>query len=117
MITKAIDMHCDTISVLLEEKRKNAEKNSVKESILRENNLHLDLKRMKNCGYLLQNFALFVDDYRCQDSWEEACALYEVYREQIKANEDIIRPVYSYKDIEENVEAGFLSSMLTVKAV
>ena len=48
-----IDMHCDTITRLL----KDADQG--KSSNLRENDLHIDLNRMKQANYLLQNFAVF----------------------------------------------------------
>ena len=47
---KIIDMHCDTISELAD-----------RGGELWKNSGHLDLKRMQESGYLLQNFALFVD--------------------------------------------------------
>ena len=43
-----IDMHCDTITRLL----KDADQG--KSSNLRENDLHIDLNRMKQANYLLQ---------------------------------------------------------------
>ena len=51
---KIVDMHCDTIYKLPEyDKCTNGEN-------LRTNSGHLDLIRMKNSKYLLQNFAIFV---------------------------------------------------------
>lgn len=58
---KIVDMHCDTISRLLELEEKGTPEG------LRENTGHLDLLRMKQGGYLLQNFALFVEISREQD--------------------------------------------------
>ena len=65
---KIIDMHCDTISELAD-----------RGGELWKNSGHLDLKRMQESGYLLQNFALFVDIGKCTPTpWERVCALYEV---------------------------------------
>ena len=91
-----IDMHCDTISALYD-KEKAGELVS-----LRENTGHVDLYRMKSSGYLLQNFALFVELGQDGDPWERACALYELYRKELEANADLIAPVYQYADIEKN---------------
>lgn len=108
-----IDMHCDTISEILKYRRQG------KDCGLRKNDLHVDLERMKKGGYLLQNFALFVDIGACGESlgspWDEVCALYEVYREELAANADILAPVYSFADIQENQMAGKLQSLLTVE--
>lgn len=106
---KVADMHCDTISELLE-RRKKGENTS-----LRENNGHVDLKRMKESGYLLQNFALFVNSGTSQNPWETVCGLYEVYREEMECNSDLIAPVLKYADIEANEAAGKMSAMLTVE--
>ena len=106
---KVVDMHCDTISVLLERKR------AGESATLRENTGHLDLKRMKEKGYLLQNFALYVNKEHCDDPWEEMLALYEVYQKQIAANTDIIAPVIKYNDIFTNESLGKMSAMLTVE--
>lgn len=106
---KIVDMHCDTVSVLLEKERMGE-----KVSLL-ENSGHFDLKRMKTAGYLLQNFALFVDKNNGADPWEEVCALYEIYKRELQINESLIAPVLQYKDIAANQSAGKLSSLLTVE--
>lgn len=134
---KVIDMHCDTISELAKRKRKNGEQDTqgnLRES-LRENNRHIDLLRMRESGYLLQNFALFVDAgtliSSCEiayansydnpkmplhkNPWEEVCFLYKVYQEEMTANSDLIAPVLKYGDIAANEAAGKMSAMLTVE--
>lgn len=56
---KIIDMHCDTISELAD-----------RGGELWENKGQLDLRRMRESGYLVQNFALFVDIGKCAP-WAE----------------------------------------------
>lgn len=86
---KIIDMHCDTISELAD-----------RGGELWKNSGHLDLKRMQESGYLLQNFALFVDIGKCTPTpWERVCALYEVYRTELEKNKNRIVPVLCYEDI------------------
>ncbi len=106
---KIVDMHCDTISEIWK-----ARKNG-REVELRENAMHVDLVRMKKSGYLLQNFALFVDKGSCVDPWENVCALYQVYEEELEKNKDWIAPVREYKDIAANEAAGKMSALLTVE--
>ena len=55
---KIADMHGDTIYRILKERRNGAVVS------LCENNLHMDLHKMKKADYLLQNFALFVAHLR-----------------------------------------------------
>lgn len=106
---RVVDMHCDTISRLLALQREGTEEG------LRENCGHLDLLRMQESGYLLQNFALFVNLKDGRDPWEEVCALYECYQRELQKNSDRIAPVLRYEDIAANERAGKLSAMLTVE--
>ena len=104
-----VDMHCDTISRLASP---DVEK---KGETLWENQGHLDLKRMKETGYLLQNFALFVEGEKDGDPWERVKLLYRKYREELERNEKWIAPVSCFSDIERNRKAGKMSALLTVE--
>ncbi len=106
---KVIDMHCDTVYKLLclEEQGKAEE--------LRRNGRHLDLQRMRDSHYLLQNFALFVELDCDGDPWERVCKLYRYYKKELERNQDILAPVLCYADIAANEAAGKLSAMLTVE--
>lgn len=106
---RIVDMHCDTISALLEHKR------AGEEGSLRENNGHIDLLRLRKSGYLLQNFALFVDQEEVLDPWEQFLALLELYEKEMDANQELIGRVERFGDIERNEKAGKLSALLTVE--
>lgn len=106
---KIVDMHCDTISEL--RKKRNMGWNEG----LQSNKGHLDLERMREQGYLLQNMALFVNQGECSDPWEEFLVLEKLYREELQRNYDRVRPVFSYEDIERNEREGCLSVMLTAE--
>jgi len=106
---RIIDMHCDTISELLKKKR------AGEEVSLLQNTGHVDLVRMQKSGYLLQNFALFVNMGTCENPWKEVCELHQLYEEELCENSDMIAPVYCYQDIAENESAGKMSAMLTVE--
>lgn len=106
---KIVDMHCDTISRLLE-----LEETEMREE-LRENTGHLDLQRMKQSGYKLQNFALFVELMQGRDPWEQVLKLHECYQREMENNQDLIAPVLCFEDIAANEEAGKMSALLTVE--
>ncbi len=106
---RVVDMHCDTISELLKKKRKGLPEE------LRRNTCHVDLERMLKSDYLLQNFALFVNLSVCEEPWQEVCELFRLYQEEIEKNEDILAPVFCYKDILRNKESGRISALLTVE--
>lgn len=102
---KIVDMHCDTISRLVEARGES----------LFENQGQLDLKRMLDAGYILQNFALFVERERDGDPWERVRTLCQKFKQEMKKNERWIAQVYRYPDIEENQRNGKMSALLTVE--
>lgn len=106
---KVADMHSDTIYQLLKMRREgNAEG-------LFQNTLHMDLQKMKQGDYLIQNFALFVEQGDCDDPYEEAKAEYAVFADEMQKNKDFISQVFCYEDILKNKEAGKLSAVLTLE--
>ena len=110
------DMHCDTISALLSLRRSGTDASGTKAAAdLRHNRLHIDLEKLKKGGYLLQNFALFVSLADCEDPFRECAALADLYYEELERNQDLIRPVLTWTDLEKNRAEGKLSAMLTVE--
>lgn len=107
---RIVDMHCDTISELLARRQRGEADRS-----LRQNDGHIDLKKLLESGYLLQNFALYVDKEGCGDPWDKVQELYTLYLEELEKNKDIIAPVHRFEDIAENESKGVLSSLLTVE--
>lgn len=99
-----IDMHCDTILRLLDGNE-----------TMRKTNGHLDLTRMEKGEYALQCFAMFVNLKKCKDPFETVNVMIDKYYQEISKNMDIIRPVFSYQDIENNMKDGYMSSMLTIE--
>ena len=113
-----VDMHCDTISNLHYLNTKDVcleDGGSAFGNSLYENEGHIDIKKMQKSGYLLQNFALFVEKEKCADPWDEVQTLLALYTEEMKQNSAYIAPVYRYEDIARNREAGKISSLLTVE--
>ncbi len=106
---RVIDMHCDTISRILE-RRKRGETIS-----LRENDLMIDLIKLKKGRYSVQNFALYVEQKEGESSFLKGKELLSVFNEEISKNKDIISQVYSTPDILENEKEGKLSALLTVE--
>ena len=106
---KVIDMHCDTIGGLFHLKEEG------KPQSLRHNSGHIDLERLGENHYLLQNFAMFIPLGSCGDPWEAVCAMYRYYLEELERNRDILAPVLRYEDIGRNEASGKISSLLTVE--
>lgn len=106
---KIVDLHCDTLNELLKKKDQ-------KEVYgLYENQGHLDIRRMKEQGYLLQCFAAFVDMEKVQSPYERGKALASLYKELCDRYQAYIAPVYSFADIAKNRRQGLISAMLTIE--
>lgn len=106
---KVVDMHCDTISALWHRQREG------KPPCLRENDLHIDLKKLQTGDYLLQNLAMFVFLGKEPDPLVNVLELIDEYERQLAENRDLIAPVLRYDDIEENAKAGKISVLLTLE--
>lgn len=106
---KVIDLHCDTIYEILAA-RKRGENTGLKK-----NRLMLDLERMQQGGYFLQNFALFVEKKQGESPFAVFKELLDVFNMEIKANEDLIAKVLTTADMQNNEKAGKMSALLTVE--
>lgn len=106
---RIVDMHCDTIAALY----MNRERGN--EGGLRESVHHIDLKKMRQSGYVLQNFALFVDLGAGKDPWERVQQYCAYYCQELEENRDWIAPVLKFADFERNQVEGKMSALLTVE--
>lgn len=106
---KVVDMHCDTIGSIWVAAQKGQEKH------LRENDLHIDLRKMQRGDYLLQNFAMFVFLDKERDPLVDVLEMIDIYNRELALNSDLIAPVRAYGDIEKNAAAGKLSALLTIE--
>ncbi len=106
---KVIDMHCDTISEILSGREHG------KEMTIRKNDRMVDLEKMKQGSYSVQNFALFVEMKEGESPYRRVNQLLDVFREEMHCNRDRIRQVYTTSDILQNEAAGRLSALLTVE--
>ena len=102
------DLHCDTVTRAFDEGCE-----------LRENLLHIDLKRRQNAGGGIQNFALFLNAKKLhekgEDIFKKARLYLEFYKQQIKENEDIVMPAGSFREIKRCLSKGKLAAVLTLE--
>ena len=102
-----VDMHCDTLSVMLENKRKGQPYG------LDYSKNQITLPRMQQSGYLLQNFAAYVNLAQAENPLLEALELIDLFYTELKKHTDVIRPVRSWADIKKNQADGVMSALLT----
>lgn len=96
------DMHCDTVTKLSKQN-------------LRSNSLHLDLEKMQKAGYLIQNFAVFINKEKTKTPYRDCLAGIEIFYKEMKANSDLISPVTTYREIENNISRNKMSALLTIE--
>lgn len=104
------DMHCDTLSRIRSE-RKNGRKAALKDS----DDLCVNLEKMKQGGYALQNFAVFIDLQERSDCFENAMEQVRIFEAEMQANSMLVRPVQNIQQIEKNRKEGLLSAMLMLE--
>lgn len=100
-----IDMHCDTIYELQRHPRQS----------LLENQLAIDVNKLRKGNYLLQNFAMFVYKKEGTDPYETCLSLYDCFQKQMELAHKEIRQVTTVEEIEQNHKEGLLSAMLTIE--
>ena len=103
------DMHCDTVSAIYK-----ARTSGLPAGLL-SNPFQVDLDKMRRGGYLLQNFAVFVDIHNGENPYRCAKNQIAVFREEMEKNKGIIRQVRTMEDIYENKRAGRISALLTLE--
>lgn len=100
-----IDMHCDTIYEL----------SAHPDQSLLDNQLAIDVEKLRRGNYLLQNFALFVYNREGSDPYEICLGLYDCFRKQMELAAGEIRQVTRVEEIEQNHKEGILSALLTIE--
>ena len=110
------DMHCDTIMMLWLAQRE-GRKLSLRDARNSDQNLQIDLLKLKEGGSLMQNFAIYVNLQMEDgtDPWTQFREMLEIYHSEIAANSDLIREACSYEDIIKNRDAGLISAVMTVE--
>lgn len=105
-----LDLHCDTIARLLAYDRA-----GLPRSLRDGEDLHINLEKLRQSGYLLQNFALFVNLDRTEDPLQEVLTLADVYWREVEANRDLLVPILSREDLDQIGREGKIGSLLTVE--
>ena len=108
---RLIDMHCDTFALMMREK----------EVGLRQNELCIDIEKMKKAGSMAQFFANFINMSRFEgvDAMEEAykylLAMIAHGKIELGKCKDEIAIAYSFDELIANRDSGKMSAVLTVE--
>ena len=100
-----IDLHCDTIYQLTNNKALN----------LKENNLAIDINKLKSAGSLAQFFALFIDLNEHNKPFNRAMDMLNRFYEEIEKNHHDIEVARNYNELTSNEAEGKISGFLTIE--
>ncbi len=106
---KIVDMHCDTIYEIYD-RYKNG-----KDCELKRNTLNIDINKMKQGNYLLQNFAMFTPIEQVEDPIRHVQHLIDAFYIEMDKNQDSIVVVQSYEDIQRAVLEDKMCALLTLE--
>jgi len=101
-----IDLHCDTILELYD----NREKGN-----LRKNNLCVDIDKLQSGHVMAQFFALYIDSARPEDPLEQCLAMADLFHSELAQNQDTIRLALNCQDLCNNWNKGLISAFLTIE--
>jgi len=99
------DLHCDTMLDIVRNQ----------DCHLKKSNSHIDCEKLKKGEYVLQNFAIFTNLGKNEANFNFASNMIDKYYSELEANKDVISPVFSYADIENNMNSGKVSAVLTIE--
>ena len=100
-----VDLHCDTISEIYKKTG----------LTLRENNLMIDIKKLKKSDVILQCFAMFTHLKDVSEPYKYVNALIDLYEEEIEKNKSDIDFAKNYGDILKNLDNNKISAFLTIE--
>lgn len=99
-----IDLHCDTASRLYYENKK-----------LKENDLAIDIKKLRKGNADAQIFAHFIELDKCKDPYDEFLLMYKNFIKEIKKNKDDIEIVKSILELNEVNNKGKIGAFLSIE--
>ena len=102
------DMHCDTITALYDKVRWGSSETLYK------NTLHIDIQKMKQSEYLLQNFAVFFEE-KVENMYQETMQRIRFFKDELDKNKNLIRQVTTYEQILANEQENVISALLTLE--
>lgn len=103
---RIIDLHCDTVLKLMEDKE---------HLELLRNNFNVDIEKMQKGNYMAQFFAMFVDLKGVRDPFETAVEMIDKFYMELDKNSDRIKYAGNMDELKKNDSEGKMSAFLTIE--
>ena len=101
-----IDLHCDTMSKLVEQGRA---------TLLRKNDLNVDIGKLQAGNFAAQFFALFVDMAKIENPLEHCLRMVDRFHLELAANHEAIRLATNHAELLKNQAETKISAFLTIE--
>lgn len=102
-----VDAHCDTLLEVVRGKRELGTKSA---------SGHTDLIRMRTGGIGVQFFAAFIEEeYKPGRCLRRTMQMLDVFFRELDINQNQMRLIYHYKDIEKTVREGKIAAILAIE--
>ncbi|WZL74465.1 dipeptidase [Clostridiaceae bacterium 35-E11] len=101
-----IDLHCDTILKLMEDKEKLE---------LKQNPFSVDIEKLSKASSLAQFFALYIDLEEAKDPLEYCLEMLDKFYIEMEKNKNEIRIARNYEEMLEHYKQGKISAFLTIE--
>jgi membrane dipeptidase len=101
-----IDLHCDTISRLMEADR---------QTNLRRNNFSVDVNKMQAGHSMAQFFALYVDKEKHADPFEYCLLMLDRFYQELAQNADALHFASNSQDLREAIQQKKIAAFLTIE--
>ena len=102
----AIDLHCDTMSKLVE---------LGPTTLLRDNDLNVDIGKLQAGNFAAQFFALFIDMAKTENPLEYCLQMVDRFHLELAANQATICLATNHAELLKNQSAGKISAFLTIE--
>lgn len=100
-----IDLHCDTILHLMDQPQLK----------LYDNNLSVDIKKLRSGNSLAQFFALYIDLAEHNNPLQRCLGMVDLFYREIQMNHKDIALARNYEELSLNQQAGKISAFLTIE--
>lgn len=101
-----IDLHCDTISCLVE---------TGQTAALRQNSLAVDVKKLQAGQVIAQFFALYVDKAKHADPFEYCLLMLDRFYQELALNPDTLQYAGSFSELEEVMRQKKIAAFLSIE--
>lgn len=106
IILSIIDFHCDTIYKIM----------NCKDKInLKDNNLSVDLNKMRKGKVKGEFFSLFIDKGEIEDPFKTCNKMLDIFYNEMEENKESIKLTKNYREYKENNNKDIISAFLTIE--